>query len=438
MDWPIAAVFLFAATSASLANAAVYAWAWNSRLVSPWQSTPPGVAPRTWSDRLPIVGWLRLRRDAAVLGAGFWVRPMLVEAAFGLTMAALCWWEVRQAGLIAPRPEALGAAGPFPATAWCGFALHFVLAWLMLVASLIDVDEKTIPDEVTVPGTLLGLFLATLLPWGLPPNVEERPAPPVIGVRVLDAAGNPAIGGFGGSVWLEPTHAAAPDDWPTVLAGGQNRASLAIGLGCYLLWCFALTTRIWRTRRGVVHGLALLLTRVGRDLRTRPLREIVIGGVLAITAVWFTDGEAWIGLLTSLIGLVGGGGIVWAVRIIGSAALKKEAMGFGDVTLMMMVGAFLGWQAGLMVFFLAPFAGLVIGVAQLTLRRGDVLPYGPFLCLAACFVVVRWGDLWPRIESLFALGAVVPIVLVVCLTLLGVLLWLWRLVKERLLGVSDD
>ena len=67
--------------------------------------------------------------------------------------------------------------------------------------------------------------------------------------------------------------------------------------------------------------------------------------------------SAWAGLLTALVGLVGSGGIVWAVRLIGTAALRREAMGFGDVTLMMMIGTFLGWQACLIAFFLAPFAG---------------------------------------------------------------------------------
>ncbi len=63
------------------------------------------------------------------------------------------------------------------------------------------------------------------------------------------------------------------------------------------------------------------------------------------------------GLFTALLGLVGSGGIVWAVRLIGTAALRREAMGFGDVTLMMMVGTFLGWQACLIAFFISPFAG---------------------------------------------------------------------------------
>ena len=105
-------------------------------------------------------------------------------------------------------------------------------------------------------------------------------------------------------------------------------------------------------------------------------------GTAAIVFTWALAAEAnWAGMLTALIGLAASGGIVWAVRLIGTAALRREAMGFGDVTLMMMIGAFLGWQAGLIVFFLAPFAGLVVGLVQLIFRRDDVIPYGPFLCL---------------------------------------------------------
>ncbi len=434
-------VFVLGACVASLLNAAVYAWAWNYRCLSPWQATPEGVAPRTWADCLPIVGWLRLRRDAKVLGRGFWIRPLLVEIGFGAAMAGLYWWEVGQLGLTAAQsPQLILTASLLVGPALCAFISHFILSALMLIASLIDIDEKTIPDEVTVPGALLGLLLAALLPLGLLPNIEERLAPPAIGHELMLPNGAAPIAGvFGGTLWIEPTHLTSPNDWPAALAGGAaNRSSLALGLGCYVFWCFALTTRIWRGRRGVLFGLAILLRRVARDLRSSPLREILIGGVLVISTVWYTGGDAWIGLLSSLAGMIIGGGIVWSVRVIGSFALGKEAMGFGDVTLMMMVGAFLGWQASLIIFFLAPFAGLVVGIFQLALRRDDVIPYGPFLCLAACFVVVQWGMLWPRAEALFSLGTVVPIVLVVCLALLGILLTLWRMIKVRLLGISED
>jgi prepilin signal peptidase PulO-like enzyme (type II secretory pathway) len=154
--------------------------------------------------------------------------------------------------------------------------------------------------------------------------------------------------------------------------------------------------------------------------------------------VWIWGGAAWAGLYSSLVGLVGGGGIVWAVRLIGSAALKREAMGFGDVTLMMMVGTFIGWQASLIAFFLAPFAGLFIGIAQFVLRRDDVIPYGPFLCLATAAVVVMWAPIWQWAQPMFAMGGLVPAVLVVCLVMLGVMLAIWRGIKVLLFGEIAD
>lgn len=433
----MAAVFVVAAVAASLANAAVYEWAWNQRRYSPWQPTPEGVGPRGWLDRLPIVGWLRLRRDAAVLGRGFWVRPMLVELLFAAAMAGLYWWEVGAQGLVAAQAAPFTPAAP-TGWLWSAFVTHSVLAWLMLVASLIDLDEKTIPDEVTVPGTLLGLVLATLLSIGFPPNVEQRGFRPNAGVALNAPNGQQLVGPFG-PLWLEPTHIAAPNDWPPSLEGGpNNHTPLLLGLGCYLLWCFSLTPRLWRTRRGAGYGLAVLLRRVGRELTRRPLREILLIGLLWIAMTWFTGGGAWRGLLTALVGMVVSGGMVWAVRVVGSVALGKEAMGFGDVTLMMMVGAFLGWQAGLLIFFLAPFAALIVGILQLVLRGGNVIPYGPYLCMAASFVVVQWASVWPRAEALFGMGTVLPTVLIVCLLLLGVLLAIWRQFKLRVLGMSED
>ena len=146
---------------------------------------------------------------------------------------------------------------------------------------------------------------------------------------------------------------------------------------------------------------------------------------------------SWAGLLTALIGLVGSGGIVWAVRLIGAAALRKEAMGFGDVTLMMMIGTFLGWQACIIIFFLSPFAALLVGATQFALRRDDVIPYGPFLCLATAFVVVDWGSIWMWAQPIFDAGPLVPIVLTVCLVLLGVMLAIWQMIKNALFGVES-
>jgi len=58
-------------------------------------------------------------------------------------------------------------------------------------------------------------------------------------------------------------------------------------------------------------------------------------------------------------------------------------MGGGDVKLLAMIGAFFGWKIALMTFFVAPFFGLIVGVIVLIRTKDHLIPYGPFLSLAA-------------------------------------------------------
>ncbi len=123
--------------------------------------------------------------------------------------------------------------------------------------------------------------------------------------------------------------------------------------------------------------------------------------------------------------------MIWIVRVIGAATLRREAMGFGDVMLMSLIGAFVGWQGALIVFFVAPFLGLVNGVLQWTLHREPEIPYGPYLCLATFFVILKWPWLWDRGYDLFALGWLLPGLLAVCFVLMGLMLWGFRTLRER-------
>ena len=115
-----------------------------------------------------------------------------------------------------------------------------------------------------------------------------------------------------------------------------------------------------------------------------------------------------------------------------AAALRREAMGFGDVTLMSMIGAFLGWQACLMIFFLAPFFGLAFALFGWIVHRQREIPYGPFLCAAALVAIFRWAPLWRSAVDVFALGWIVPALVAVSMVLLGVLLLIYRLIGQLL------
>ncbi len=143
----------------------------------------------------------------------------------------------------------------------------------------------------------------------------------------------------------------------------------------------------------------------------------------------------WQALLTSLVGLAFGGGLIWAVRIVGGLSLQKEAMGFGDVTLMAMIGVYVGWQACLMIFFLAPFVAVAVSVTQWIITRRRDIPYGPYLCLATLLLVLWWSPVWENhAQPIFGLGRLIPAMMFFCLVLLGGLLSLWRLVEDALFG----
>ncbi len=116
--------------------------------------------------------------------------------------------------------------------------------------------------------------------------------------------------------------------------------------------------------------------------------------------------------------------------------MGREAMGFGDVTLLAMIGAFLGWQASIVIFFMAPLYALLIGIGRLILRGEREIPFGPFLCLAAATTVVYWPAIWRFFEQYFSLGWKLLAVLFVCLCLMPVLLFPIRWLADRIRGTE--
>lgn len=99
------------------------------------------------------------------------------------------------------------------------------------------------------------------------------------------------------------------------------------------------------------------------------------------------------GLGHSMLGLLAGGGSIYLTGVLGDIVFKKESMGGGDVKLMGMVGAFLGWKMALLTYFLAPFFGAVIGLYVKYIKKKDIIPYGPFLSLAAVLALFYGKEL---------------------------------------------
>ena len=98
-----------------------------------------------------------------------------------------------------------------------------------------------------------------------------------------------------------------------------------------------------------------------------------------------------VSLQVSIIGIFVAGGMIFLCGVIGKLVLRKDAMGFGDVKLMGVIGGFIGWKLAVATFFLAPFFGLLFGIPRLISKRGKMIPYGPFLSLAA-FICLLFQD----------------------------------------------
>jgi len=93
-------------------------------------------------------------------------------------------------------------------------------------------------------------------------------------------------------------------------------------------------------------------------------------------------------LVSSLVGMLVGGGSIYLLGVIGSVIFRKEAMGGGDVKLMGMLGAFLGWKLVLLIFFIAPLFGSVVGIILKLKHKTEIIPYGPYLSLAAIITLI--------------------------------------------------
>jgi len=93
--------------------------------------------------------------------------------------------------------------------------------------------------------------------------------------------------------------------------------------------------------------------------------------------------------LDSLLGILAGGGILFAVIVVSGGG-----MGGGDMKLGAMMGAFLGYKLALLALFLAVILGGAVALALLSTgirRRKDPIPFGPFLAVASA-VAMLWGE----------------------------------------------
>ena len=133
------------------------------------------------------------------------------------------------------------------------------------------------------------------------------------------------------------------------------------------------------------------------DLEHRILpNRITLPGIVAGFVFSLFAEPGW---LDSLIGIALGGGALFVVAEAYFRVRHEQGLGMGDVKMLAMIGAFLGWKLMLLTLILGSFAGSVIGLTLIALRKGTMkyaLPFGTFLALGALLAafagdpIVQW------------------------------------------------
>ncbi len=248
--------------------------------------------------------------------------------------------------------------------------LSAVFIGVMIWASVHDIRTLLIPQVTTFVGIAVALFASAIWPADL--FLESRRS---------------------GSPVLFDTELRAPVD-------GEQPAFLAVGFSGVALW-ISFELGIFPPflyRRGFVRALRIWPRQFGRELYFLDVQTVLTAHVIGVVGVlifWMLGGAYWRGFTTAIIGFLAGIAPLWSARFFGGMALRREAMGFGDVMLLGTVGAWMGWQALPAVCAVAIVFGFLFALPSYLPGGGfSYFAFGPPIALAA--ILVRFA--WPHLE----------------------------------------
>ncbi len=429
----------------SLTNVLVYRMPLGLDVVTPTSRCPKCDHKLTWRENIPIFGWLFLRGKCRFCKCKISPEYPIVETIVAVLFGGIyaLWYIVPDdaifgLGRIAPEWAANG-----PALTWPAMVVLLVLVGSMVSMTIIDARTSTIPLVLTwVPAGVALIFHTGHAIWFqskygnpvmMPAGMDGVWAVPNAHMKWITAPGQVwtlATGGLagwrfigigiGGCVglilsnlflkfgwltrsfadfdeWYESNHTSESD------ANTSEESELGTeeleqaetepaeqpesSIEDWLMYPHA--------RREMIRELAFLCMPVVFGLG---------GGWLMVQMFgqWTTDlnsghtfapdnAPLWLVVLGGvLMGYLIAGGVVWAVRIGGSLAFGKEAMGLGDVHMMAAVGACLGWIDPTIAFFLAAFVGVAYAIVAQVFsgKLSRAMPYGPFLAVATMMMIL--------------------------------------------------
>ncbi len=331
----------------SFINVIIYRVPRQMSIVTPGSRCPFCHTPLSIRDLIPVISFLLLRGRCRSCRHRIPFRYPVVECLVGF----LFWIVWQKDGLSWSLPQD-----------WA-----FVSAMVALGA--IDLEHRLLPDVITYPGFVLAVGLPVLLERRAPfhwPGLESG--------WVVDLTwGFIALSGV-------------------VIIAVEWLDYLFIGRHLEAQQASEHPLDAPMTAEGESGHRAVLLLRPRLTLSTIAL-GIALAGLLWVKKAAGVD-EAGIrqaeAVVDAFLGAAFGGGLLWVLRFAYFRLKHIEAAGFGDIKMMMMVGAYLGWSQTLVTLIIASAFASVIGLI-LILRHRDrhiKIPYGIFLAAAAILTLI--------------------------------------------------
>jgi leader peptidase (prepilin peptidase)/N-methyltransferase len=140
---------------------------------------------------------------------------------------------------------------------------------------------------------------------------------------------------------------------------------------------------------------AALLVVIFIDMHHQIIPDVISlsGIIFGFTGSFFIRSISW---QNSGLGILIGGGILYCIALFYYIITKKDGMGGGDIKLLAMIGAFLGWQSLLFIVFASSFFGSIFGIITIIVQgKGSKtkIPFGPFLSFAALMYLFFQNDI---------------------------------------------
>lgn len=287
-----------------------------------------------------------------------------------------------------------------------------VLFTLLLVGSAVDIERQELPDVFAIPGIALGLGFAVL--------GQRLGAPELAGLPNWIESVQGALLGAGSLVGI-----LLFGSWVMRRFGERQYPEFPINYQQVALALFAgVSLSLFHVPGALSWALVITLLSVGANVITKKVVRIpeyitLLGTLLLLMWGGYSQGAKVLPVLTDGLAAAGAVSILagiywWRYYASGNTEDENElydpeAMGFGDIKWMAMIGAFLGWERMLVTLIVAVFLGTVVGlVIQIVQRRWrskQQIPFGPYLS-AGALVALLWGPIiWDYIIDFTTMGS---------------------------------